>query len=482
MSKQPSVKKNFIYSTFYQILTLLTPLITAPYVSRVLGAEGVGIYSYTNSLVTYFSMFAALGVLSYGSREIAQHRDNAYERSKLFWEIELLVISTTIIATCGWLCLAIFYKRYSLYLLILTIQVVGTAFDISWFFGGLEQYSYIVVKNTVCKLASIVLLFMFVKNKNDIWIYLLILAGSVVMGNISTWTYLPSFLIKVEKKELCIKKHFKETLIYFIPTIATSVYTVLDKTMIGIITGSNSVNGYYENATKIVNMAKAIAFTSINSVLSSRISYLFANKKVDEIHNRIDFALDYILFMGVGISLGIIGIAQQFVPWFFGENFLETIPMLMTLSPIVVIVGISNCAGSLYYTPAGLRTTSTKFIITGSVINLILNTILIPRYSGYGAIVASLAAELTITVLYIHNSNGFLTMSMVVAKIWKKIIASIVMLFVIWGIGKGKDASIILTVIQVIVGGAIYCGILLVLKDKFLINCFGMLKKKIQKR
>ena len=479
MDTKPSIKKNFAYSTFYQILTLLTPLITAPYVSRMLGAEGIGIYSYTNSLVTYFTMLAALGVLSYGNREIAQHRDDAYERSKLFWEIELLVISTTLLATIGWLIVSVIYRKYTLYLLILTIQVIGTAFDISWFFGGLEQYSYIVIKNTICKLASVILLFLFVKKPSDTWIYLLILAGSVVAGNLSTWTYLPKFLVKVDRKELCVRKHYKDTLVYFIPTIATSVYTVLDKTMIGLITGSNSVNGYYENATKIVNMAKAIAFTSINSVLSSRISYLFAGNKAEEIHERIEFAMDYILFMGVGISFGIIGTAKWFVPWFFGNDFLETVPMLMLLSPIVVIIGISNCGGSLYYTPAGLRTTSTKFIITGSVINLILNCFLIPRYSGYGAIVASLAAELAITLLYVRYSNGYLKGSMVLGKLWKKLLAGSLMLFAILALGRGRTASIPLTVLQVLVGGSIYCLVLLIMKDAFIKKILLEVKAKL---
>ena len=299
--------------------------------------------------------------------------------------------------------------------------------------------------------------------------------------NISTWSYLPKFLVRVDKKELCVKRHYKDTLIYFIPTIATSVYTVLDKTMIGLITENNSVNGYYENATKIINMAKAIAFTSINRVLGSRISYLFANDKTDEIHERIAFALDYILFMGVGVSFGIIGTAKWFVPWFFGNDFIETVPMLILLSPIVIIIGVSNCGGSLYYTPAGLRTTSTKFIITGSVINLILNCFLIPRYSGYGAIIASLAAELTITILYVRYSDGYLKASLVLKKLWKKLIAAIMMLVVIMVIGAGKTSSIKVTIFQVLAGGCVYCMALLLLKDSFMITILRELKVKIRK-
>ena len=482
MSKSPSIKKNFIYSTFYQILSLITPLITAPYISRVLGAEGVGIYSYTSSFATYFSMVAALGVASYGNREIAQHRDNIEQRSRLFYEIELLVTCTTLCTSLGWLIFSIAYKKYTIYLSILLIQVLGTAFDISWFFGGLEQYSYIVIKNTICKLASVVLLFVLVKNTEDVWLYILILSGSTAAGNLSTWTYVPRFLIKVDPKTLNIRKHLKETFVYFVPTIATSVYTVLDKTMIGLITDSPIENGYYEQATKIINIAKAIAFTALNSVLSSRISYLFSKNKIKEVKKKIEIALDYILFMGIGISFGIIGISKWFVPWFFGDGYEEVTVLLILFSPIVVIIGVSNCAGSLYYTPAGLRRQSTRYIISGAVINLIMNTILIPGFSCYGAVIGSLIAESTITVLYVYHSNGYFTLRKIASHGWKKMVAGIAMLSVIFLLGYGKIASINVTVTQVILGGGIYCVTLLIIKDSFFQEVLKIFFKRIGRK
>ena len=185
MSKEnPSIKKNLILSTFYQILTMIAPLITAPYVSRVIGSDGVGIYSYTNSLQLYFSMFAALGTVAYGSREIARVRTDKQQRSKLFWEIELLTIFTSTACIGIWLIMAILYKSYSIYLLILTANIFATMFDISWFYTGLEQFKYTVTQNSIFKILSIISIFIFVKDENDVAIYIAILAFSMLLGYI----------------------------------------------------------------------------------------------------------------------------------------------------------------------------------------------------------------------------------------------------------------------------------------------------------
>lgn len=155
MSYEKSIKKNFLYSTFYQILTMILPLITAPYVSRVLGADGIGTYSYTTSYQTYFAMFAALGVLSYGQREISRNRDDQGKRSRLFWEIEAMVVITTTITIMVWLIFSFAYTKYTAIFLVLTINLVAVIFDISWFFSGLEEFQYIVIKNTVVKLITV---------------------------------------------------------------------------------------------------------------------------------------------------------------------------------------------------------------------------------------------------------------------------------------------------------------------------------------
>lgn len=481
MSVEKSIKKNFLYSMFYQILTMILPLITTPYVSRVLGADGIGTYSYTSSFQTYFSMFAALGVLSYGQREISRNRDDVEKRSKLFWEIEIMVVITTLITLIAWFFFSFIYDKYTIIFLILSINLLAVIFDISWFFSGLEEFQYIVVKNTIIKFITIILLFLIIKEKNDLALYVGLMACGTLVGNLSMWTKLPSFVSKVSFKSLHIKHHFKESLIYFIPTIATSVYTVLDKTMIGLITNNTYENGYYEQATKIINMAKALAFTSLNSVMGARTAYLFKDKnKTKEIHQKIEDSLNYILLMAFGICFGIIGVADGMVPWFFGSGYEPVATLLKMFGPIVIIIGISNCLGSLYYNPIGKRAISAKFIIIGSACNLVFNSIFIPKMGAMGAVLGSLFAESIITILYVAFSDGFVTAVLLWKLSWKKFLAACIMLISILPFYVLFEKTIYLTTIQVVIGVFTYFVALVILKDEYILCLISQYSKKIK--
>lgn len=478
--KEVSIKKNFIYSMGYQILILITPFITTPYVSRVLGADGIGIYSYTSSIMSYFTLVAALGTSAYGAREIAQHRNDKKQASKLFWEIELMTIFTSLACLAVWIGFIIFGKEYRYCYLALTPLLLGTMFDISWFFTGYEQMQCVVSRNSVCKIIGVVLLFVLVRDKGDLIVYILINSLVTMIGNLSMWTYLPQFLEKVDRTTLTYKKHFKETLIYFIPAIATSIYTVLDKTLIGLITHNDYENGYYEQATKIINLIKALVFTSVNTVMGARISYLFAEEKYEEIHQRIEKSLDFILLMGFACVFGLIGIAKTFVPFFFGEGYGPVVQLLYVFAPIIIIIGISNCMGSQYYTPSGRRAQSAKFIVAGSCVNLCLNLILIPKMGSEGAAIASIIAELTITVLYVAMSDGYMSLNLIIAHAWKRVVAGVVMCACVYGLGEFVHMSEIITlIIQVVCGAIIYLGILALMKDVMMKELLGELFGKV---
>ena len=466
--KQQSIKKNFIYSTMYQILQVLSPLITAPYVSRVLGADGIGVYSYTSSLVSYFVMFAALGVLSYGNREIAQQRDDTELTSKIFWEIEIVVVVMSLISLGLWIVFSFFYSQYTVYLLILSTQIIGVIFDISWFFSGLELYNYIAIKNSICKIISIILIFVFVKSASDTWIYVLIMSAAILVGNMSMWTNLKTYLVPVSVKTFTFKKHIREMLVYFLPTIATSVYTVMDKSLIGLITNSESQNGYYDQATKIINIAKSVTFVSINNVMGSRTSYLFRQKAYEEIRERIEETFNLIFIIGFAISFGISTCAYWLVPWFFGPGYEPVVWLLILLTPVVLIIGISNCAGTLYYTPAGYRAKSTKYIVTGSVVNLIMNILLIPHFGAYGAAVGTVVAESVITLLYVYHSDGFVKWHQIISLSSKRCLAGAIMCAVIVAVSWNRTPSIVLTICQVIIGGIVYVSLLWLMNDQFL--------------
>lgn len=484
---QPNIKKNYLYRLSYELLILITPFITTPYISRVLGAEGIGIYSYTSSIMTYFTLFAGLGTVTYGTREIARHRDNRKETSKLFWEIELITVLTSSICLLIWGLVILNSKEYRYYYIALTPTLLATMADISWYFTGHEQMKYIVLKNSMCKLLGIILLFVCIKQKEDIVLYAIINSSIQLFGNLSMWTYLPKMLEKVNFKTLTLKKHFQETLVYFIPTIAISIYTVLDKTLIGIMTDDTYQNGYYEQATKIINIIKSLAFASVNTVMGARISYLFASNKIEEIKEKIKISMDFILLMSFGCVFGLCGIAKQFVPWFFGEGYEPVILLLYLMSPLIIIIGISGCLGGQYYTPSGKRKQSAKYVIMGSIANLCFNLILIPKFGAKGATIGSIIAELTITILYVYHSKDFMSAYLLWKLAWKRIIAGTIMIITLNITSKLLPLiNLELIIAQIIIGIFIYMITLIILKDamvtKFLNKGFNKFMNLIKKK
>ena len=481
-SSEPSVRLNFVMSMAYQVLVVILPMITAPYVARVLGADKSGIYSFTASYQTYFSMFAALGTVSYGSREIARNRKDRPLRSKLFWEIELMTVLTSTISIIAFIAFIASRDRYQIYYIPQIMAILAVMFDISWFFTGIEEFRYIVTKNAVFKLLGAVMIFALVHKPEDLLIYIIILSASTMLGNMSMWIHMPRFLDSVDFRTLKIRRHLKETLVYFIPSVATSVYTVLDKTLIGEITRNEAENGCYDKVVQIINIMKALTFTALNSVLGARISFLFAEKKYDEIRRRIETSINYILFMGLAIGFGLAGVAPRFIPWFLGPGYDRSVMMLIMMSPIVVIIGVSNCLGSQYYTPSGKRAQSARFIIAGSVVNLILNLILIPRFWGYGAIAASLIAELTITILYITFAGESFHPFVLVRDGWKKLIAAALMFAAVRLIDPYFNSNFIALVCEVCLGGAIYIAVQFILRDTFMTGfCMDTVKRVLKR-
>lgn len=480
--KKVSIIKNGFISIVYQILAIITPLITAPYVSRVLNPSGIGVYSYTHSLVTYFVLFAGLGTLGYGTREISRRRLDKKECFKAFFEIELLTIITSIISLGIWIIVALVYKEYKIYLLICSFYIIATMLDISWFYVGLEKVKYTVSINAIFKILGVVSVFLFVKNEEDVFNYIMINALSLALGNLSMWIFLPKNICKASISIKSFGNHLKETLVYFIPTIATSIYTVLDKTLLGIICDDDALNGYYEQGTKIVNMAKAVSFYSIVNVVSPRMSFFHKIEKKEEAKELAKNTLNVIMFLTIATTLGVIAIADIFVPMFYGSGYNKVIYVLYMMMPLCIIVSISNFIGGLYYTPVGKRKQSSIYLIIGSVINLILNCILIPFIDIYGAIIATLIAEIIISLLYFANCNGFIGLVDLVKAMWKKIISGLCMIIVIVLLKKinfnvfNRTIYDLLfeNIVLILAGGATYLMLNILLRDKI----FGLLIKK----
>lgn len=496
-----TLKKNIVLNTIFKVLMIIAPFITTPYVSRVLLSDGIGIFSYTGSLVAYFTMFAALGTVSYGTREIAMRRNKKEERSKVFWEIELISIICSAAALLIWLAVSFFYKEYRLFLLIFTFSILATCFDISWFYFGLEKYEYTVVINLFFKVLSVVLIFLLVKKPNDLWKYILIYSSSLFLGNLSMWFFLPKFLVRTKIDRHSLIYHFKETLIYFVPTIAVSLYTILDKTLIGALIQGNTIveidgadvvkktseleSGYYEQASKIIDIAKTVAFISIHSVMCSRISYLFNNKKEKEISSLRRQTFQITLFLSLGAMFGLIGISSVFVPVFFGDGYEKTIILLQILACLIPVICISGALGSTYYTPYGKRKQSSYFLIMGAILNVLLSAPLIIFFKSIGASIASLASEILIMILYIVYSRKFISFKDLFSDIWKKILAGGLMVAALLLSNiylQGYFSSVYLYLFMIVfVGLLIYVVTLLLLKDDSLKAIWSFFFKRFKK-
>ncbi len=475
----PSVKKNFLYSTLFQILNVITPFITSPYLSRVLGPDGVGIQSYTASIQAYFLLFASLGTYTYGAREIARTRNDKSLYSKIFWEIEIMTVITSGLGLLLWWGLIMTNPAYQSFYIAMIPNLFAVMFDITWFFNGLEQFRITIMRSALFKVLGIFLMFLFVKSKDDLLLYVMIVSVTSLLSSLSLWTYLPGYLAKITFRGFRLRHHLKQTLVYFLPSLATSVYTMLDKALLGLLTGDNFQNGYYAQADKMITIAKSVSFIAINSVVGVRVSYLFSEKKIDEVHTRIERSMNYILFMGIGCMFGIAGIAENMVPVFLGGGYEKVIPLLYIFCPIIVIIGISNCIGGHYYTPSGRRSQSTKYLVAGSVTNLVLNLTLIPFFAANGAAVASILAESVITVLYVKNSSKFMTFRLIARLSIKKITAGAVMLAVVAAVRKVPGPGEILIIgIQLVLGAFTYLAVLSLLRDSWMYYLFELIKNK----
>lgn len=462
-----SIAKNYIYNLLYQMLTIVLPLITTPYLSRVLGAESIGIYGYTLSIVTYFVLFGSLGIAMYGQREIAYLQNDKEKRSKTFWEIVIIRFITLSIALIGFYLTFCTKGDYRVYYRILMLELLANALDISWYFQGIEDFGKTVVRNMIVKSISLVCIFVFVKTQNDLWKYLLIYTGANTLGNMTMWLYLPKMVQKVSIKKLELKKHLKPTISLFVPQIAIQIYVVLDKTMIGKLTNNMSEVGFYEQAQKIVKTLLLVV-TALGTVMSSRIANAFSENKEDDVKKYITQSFNIVWLLAIPAMFGTMAVSSKLVPWFYGEGYEAVIPLLNVTSPILVAIGLNNITGSQYLIQARRQKEFTISVTIGAIVNVILNFILIKTVGTVGAAMSSVISEFTILIIHfimIRKEINIGAMLKLSIKYW---ISGIIMYLIVFNLTKVMNVSILNTAIEGVVGVLIYFMLLIIMRDKFL--------------
>ena len=471
------VIKNYLYNLGYQVLIIILPLITTPYVSRVLGAKGIGTYGYTNSITQYFILFGCIGLNLYGQREIAYYQNDIQKRSKVFFELLLLRIITVSISIILYYFSFCQNPTYGYIFSIQIIDVVASMFDISWLYQGMEDFKKIVLRNTLVKICGLIIIFMFVKSPADLPIYVLSYSATLLLGNLSMWMYLPKFVKKVNLKYLDIQKHLRPTIVLFLPQIATSIYTMLDKTMIGALTNNTAEVGYYEQSQKIIRMAMTIA-TSLGTVMLPRVANLFKEGKLDEVKESMYTSFQFISFLTFPLCFGLIGISKGFVPWFFGEGYGKVVYNMMIISPIIIIIGYSNVIGTQFLLPTGRQKEYTLSVCTGTVVNLCCNFLLIPMLLSYGAAIATVIAELSVTLVQVIATRSTFSYRYIFKLVYKYIIAAVLMLVVLLFLSNIMPVGILYTVIQMTAGCFVYFIVLIVLKDSSIYTVINKIKRR----
>lgn len=473
--KEKSIKKNYVYNMLYQILIIILPIITTPYVSRVLGATNIGIYSYTLSIATYFVTIGSLGLALYGQREVAYVQNDKTKYSRIFWEIVLFrIITLTISMITFYFVFSIGNNNYQIYYKILLLEIIGNFFEISWFFRGLEEFKKTVLRNMLVKIISVISIFIFVKTPDDLIIYFIIFVLSNLIGNISLWLYLPKVLVKVKKINLI--KHVKPTIALFIPQIAIQIYTLLDKTMIGTIISDKSEVGFYEQSQKVVKLLMTV-ITSLGTVMLPRIAYTFANGDREKIKKYMKNSFSLVFLLGLPMVFGIIAISDTFVPIFFGTGYEKVSLLMKVISPIILFIGISNVTGTQYLLPTKRQKEYTISVICGAIINFCINMILIPKYGAVGASIGTVIAEFSVTLIQAifvrHDFKGIFKINV------KYIFASITMFIICLILGNLKINNLMKLILQICISVSVYCAILLILKDEFILGNLNKIKMKL---
>lgn len=473
--QKKSVTNNYIYNLIYQLIITLIPLFTTPYLTRVLGAKNLGIYSYTYSIVTIFFLLAALGINTYGQREIAYTQDDRKKRSTTFFELIIIRIFSTLISILLLLIISLIETNYTIYYQIFSIYILANLFDITWLYQGMENFKDITKRNIIIKALYLVSIFLFIKSKNDLSTYILLFSLSTLITNISFWINLRKIVDIPKKQDLKLKKHIKPVISFFVPQIASLIYTVLDKTMLGMINPDIKQVSYYEQASYIVKTTLML-ITTIGTVMISKISYAYKKNNHKEINNYLNEVINFVWLAGCALVFGICAIINNFVPWFYGSEYLSVIKIVYVMSPLIIIIGLNNVIGIQFLIPTKNQNKYIFAVTIGAIINFIFNLLLIPNLATIGATIASILAELIILLIELYFLKKIIPNFNILRNSFKYLFLGIIMFIITYLFGTILEKNIYGTIIQVLIGTLVYIGLLLITKDKFIYKYLNRLK------
>ena len=385
--------KNFLLNIGYQILLYIVPIILTPYLSRVLGPENIGIYSFAYSIVYYFMLATLLGINNYGTRRIARSRTKE-ELSKTFISIYKLqlILGLGCLLAYNILSVCLLKENQTIHL-INNLFLLSAIFDINWFYFGLEKFKITVFRNAIIKIISVFAIFLLVKTDSDLWVYTVIMGGSTLLSQLYLFLFLKRHISFVNVSWQEVFKNLKPCLILFIPVVAYSIYRVMDKTMLGVLS-SNLELGYYENAEKIINIPVSL-ITALGTVMLPHVAKIDKTDK-EKIQKNINESFKLSLLFIIFTIVLLVFISKDFSIVFFGDRFEKSGEIMSLLSVTILFTGVANVIRTNYLIPFEKDKIYVKSTILGAIVNLICNILFISRFGAIGACIGTIFAEFSV--------------------------------------------------------------------------------------
>lgn len=475
-----SVKVNYILNLINTGTQMLFPLITFPYVCRVIEADGIGQINFFQSIISYISLFTCLGIPMYAIREIARDRSDVVQMNRTAMEILLLHSMLTFVgyAIVAILCLSVPQIQVNIPLfLILSLTIFFTAIGCEWFYQGIEDFKYITIRGLIIKTVSVVLLFIFVKSKTDLLYYGCYTVFGVLGGNIFNFFRLRKYIHRenIIFSELHINRHVKPVLKVFSFSVVTSIYLQLNTVLLGFLKNALAV-GYFAAATKVMQMLLTMS-ACLGSVMMPRASHLIAENKEDEFNRLIQKSYDFTLAIALPMTIGLIFCAPSLITALCGVKFEHSILPSQIIAPIILMVAISNVFGIQVLFPKGKINIVTLCCGIGAVADLLLNLCLIPFFSYIGTSIAYLGAEVATTVSMYFIGRKYIPIIYLKKSYLTYVLGCIVMAFALYGLSLLQLPTLTILLLQGCCGVLAYFIILCICKDEMIVQILSKIKR-----
>ena len=391
MVKKDSLSKNYIYQFLYQILILFIPLILSPYLTRTLRETALGIYSYVDSIAAYFVAIAMLGISRHGQRVISECTEEITLR-KTFWSLFSVHAIISLAVLVAYICFIFCFAKDNQNIFIIeSLYVFSALFDITWLFYGLENFKSIVIKNALVKIFQCASIFCLIKSADDLWLYTLIMSLGILAGQAVMLPQAVRLIKPIRFSWEEAKVHIKPLLVFSISVIASFLYTVFDKTLLGLLSTKENV-AFYEYSNKIINIPKTIVGVT-GTVMFPRACRLATKGDVEGQKRYINYSYLISAFISMASLFGLLSVADLFATVYFGDNFAICGRIMMLMSPLVCIVGIGDIIRTQYMIPNHMDKQFNICILLNAILNIVLTLLLIPKLGVYGAVIGSVSAE-----------------------------------------------------------------------------------------